>query len=1190
MYARKLYSLRFYVCIYAYNSESQDLYLIKQTNEFFEDEPTKGRDSITSKMAQLAENEKGQGKDSFLVESRYLLTANFLPCGGKGTLLRAFKLLHLHESTPYFDNDKEYVKGEVYHGLENQPSPFVLYQQNQKLAFKEKKSLLKKGGICEINFFPSRVDDFKKLYGVQNIVCVRNTASLKHQFLVSAAALYFRSDHANLTGLSCNSLAVLSNFASLQKQQAEKFDQVDDTIEVSTICATENSPLLTAWFTDELFLQLLALGREVAQNEDGKFERVFGKGYQIPFSERSLFYDDHHRKEIYSIPSLPSNETGKSTLHFDKEKYSQYLKSVEEGEGGKRVVAGSSEAPSKSEVRYMKRKLTSIWAERQPAFQTFVQNMSESMCSGILKTYRRSIEDVCKDLKSGYDAFVQRTAIDVKSCTSIEKVSRIGFAVIDQTMAKTFFSKLLNGTAVYRTDTDPILVTNNLSFTYAFGVNACDTHAPALQEFVGQADSAENLGCFEIFVDGVYFYEGVYFSPATVQNKLTGKYIERPLGHLTIAEGLHKKVMSNAGMAWIELATKISDEKVSFDAKLETTLCQIGHVDREEVKTLNIQIRDVERQIDAKRAEIEPEVAELSKTFTELSQIRQSIGAQVDEILRPYRIGTSKKLNKPSEDCDPEEFQTFKAALRKAGEIGKPIKQLQKQISKVQTRIKRLKEPLEEAMKEKRKYVKLIQAEHSNSPPPSGVFDFNVRLQKEALVDFKRKCEEILEGDRNTLNDSVDQDKEFTKKIWSIAWLQISHVSLHFQACDYGRFSEEYYNYCMGQPDVSVQEEEGTGEDLVAGFRAKVDARGTPDDVIYKRSPHLLQTIRRGLSWKKDNAGKKLSAFGLKKFSGVEDNLIDGDKDAELEFDLDGVTRILPTYKANGENGQFGFLTLSDGSVTLYAGSKNLKVYIPWSELGNFRDHLPASQHYSFANEIATHLCNMLLNMESKESLVNFVLATGCTIVFEYESVSHQHIVLLEENRIVLIGLTSPFFTVPISHPILTYLFGRMYGFKTVIQSLEFRKPTDFRQIVREVAQEYQSEGSVPLCFTADGACRQMKLKSAWYIMLRAIREISCRLMVQGTKAPSEINAAVEKRLNSLKHSKDFLPLKDKAIDLWKDSILIPFCHWLCYENRMDVELARNQFPVHYSNFLTQKGKDDTVKDLYSLVDEQLAV
>ena len=97
-------------------------------------------------------------------------------------------------------------------------------------------------------------------------------------------------------------------------------------------------------------------------------------------------------------------------------------------------------------------------------------------------------------------------------------------------------------------------------------------------------------------------------------------------------------------------------------------------------------------------------------------------------------------------------------------------------------------------------------------------------------------------------------------------------------------------------------------------------------------------------------------------------------------------------------------------------------------------------------------------------------------------------------------------------------------------------------------------------------------------------------LMVQGTKAPSEINAAVEKRLNSLKHSKDFLPLKDKAIDLWKDSILIPFCHWLCYENRMDVELARNQFPVHYSNFLTQKGKDDTVKDLYSLVDEQLAV
>ena len=128
----------------------------------------------------------------------------------------------------------------------------------------------------------------------------------------------------------------------------------------------------------------------------------------------------------------------------------------------------------------------------------------------------------------------------------------------------------------------------------------------------------------------------------------------------------------------------------------------------------------------------------------------------------------------------------------------------------------------------------------------------------------------------------------------------------------------------------------------------------------------------------------------------------------------------------------------------------------------------------------------MLLNMESKESLVNFVLATGCTIVFEYESVSHQHIVLLEENRIVLIGLTSPFFTVPISHPILTYLFGRMYGFKTVIQSLEFRKPTDFRQIVREVAQEYQSEGSVPLCFTADGACRQMKLKSAWYIMLRA--------------------------------------------------------------------------------------------------------
>ena len=123
------------------------------------------------------------------------------------------------------------------------------------------------------------------------------------------------------------------------------------------------------------------------------------------------------------------------------------------------------------------------------------------------------------------------------------------------------------------------------------------------------------------------------------------------------------------------------------------------------------------------------------------------------------------------------------------------------------------------------------------------------------------------------------------------------------------------------------------------------------------------------------------------------------------------------------------------------------------------------------------------------------------------------------------------------------------------------------------------------MCFTAEGTCKQMKLKSAWYIMLRAIREIICR-SIQTRKEPSEINAVINKRMESLKCSKDFLPLKDTAINLWRDYILVPFCHWLCFENSFDVDMVRNEFPVHYRNFLLIKKKDDTLEGLYCLVDD----
>jgi hypothetical protein len=562
-------------------------------------------------------------------------------------------------------------------------------------------------------------------------------------------------------------------------------------------------------------------------------------------------------------------------------------------------------------------------------------------------------------------------------------------------------------------------------------------------------------------------------------------------------------------------------------------------------------------------AKNEVSVGVLKQKLVQVQAAIAELHKERDKAIGKYMDGKGKPVCPSDSEVDRLAFQN---ALQEAGVISKKLKGLKKGELKDVTDKLRVKyevyEPVNQRIRELKK--KLKECSSNLSAPIPTLQDLKVGYQQSAIFDIVKEC-----------NEQLRSHPQEVQNLMIPAIQQLLTVAYCHQSIDHAQFACEYRNFLHTHSYVKITDL-GQGD-----FSAKVASAGAPDDKVYKDFPVLQRCLPRGFTVL-DNG---LRIFGLHKFGGANDEVADGEMEYE-EADTSKLSFFLSTYKANGGSMLWTFYEHPETNTVMIAvGSKNIR------RKGSFEEFMkigPAcfdnktTGDLSMADRMAKHLWLHFLSMDpGKRALMTlFCVQTGLTMIAEFEDIESQHITLLTETRIVLIGVNSPHLLrvlkVPIAHPMLTHLLGKIFGFTSVVPNLNFRPPEEFVAVRREICKRIGDEGDVLLLFNKDGTLDQVKDKTAWYVMLRALRQILGRASLDNVD--EYIDARVKKF--KLPSAKGFLPLTNDSLDFWSEHIMKPFARYVI-SLELDYSRVCDLYPCLFKDFKDAAGISDNNPRLY---------
>mmetsp|Transcript_61956 Transcript_61956/g.72457 ORF Transcript_61956/g.72457 Transcript_61956/m.72457 type:complete len:740 (+) Transcript_61956:80-2299(+) len=627
--------------------------------------------------------------------------------------------------------------------------------------------------------------------------------------------------------------------------------------------------------------------------------------------------------------------------------------------------------------------------------------------------------------------------------------------------------------------------------------------------------------------------------------------LKRPFGrwHLTLDTHGAPKFITNA-VQCLETSPKLI---MSVNKTVRGKMFTIYEPKREVTHNCD-EINNIQTELDLQKSILEELRLE---TGDEVESLTRNLDAYKDKIslIKKQTIPFGKKLALLRESECKEENADFRDATKKNSELTTEMKRLQCLQKEISTKLNKLKKRSKQ-VEEKIAYLKKSLKEYSSAiSVPRPVFrdpveGFQNTVLSELYQEFQRRLS--------------TRPKRVQEYLIPVAQ-QIMTMAYCHQLTDQESFVNEYFNFLELHTQVK-SDDMGNGD-----FRAKVDSFG-PDDKAYTDFPALQQYLPRGFTL----LDKGVRIFGLHKFGGTNDEVLDG-KMVYEDVDTNEVSVFLSTYKANGESMLWTFYLHPEiiGQIMIAVGSKNIRHKATLDGfLENGAGIFDASAENinveNMAGRMAYYLRKHMLssmNETQRHWMVQFCIETGATMIAEFEDTESQHITLVRETRIVFIGMNNPhllqYFKVPITHPLLTHLFGEIFGFHSVIPNLNFRKQTEYSATLREICTRDGDEGDVLLLFKKSGALEQVKVKSAWYILLRSLREILKR-----AKTIEEAYECIDKRITNFKlpSSKGFLPLTDGALDYWSESILKPFAHFV-YSKDVDCKVMQSTYPLLFQEF-----------------------
>ncbi|KAK3877623.1 hypothetical protein Pcinc_017658 [Petrolisthes cinctipes] len=372
----------------------------------------------------------------------------------------------------------------------------------------------------------------------------------------------------------------------------------------------------------------------------------------------------------------------------------------------------------------------------------------------------------------------------------------------------------------------------------------------------------------------------------------------------------------------------------------------------------------------------------------------------------------------------------------------------------------------------------------------------------------------------------------------------------------------------------------------------KVNAKGKPDDTVYRTNKDIRETIPRGVTVLEIEGQKDITViFGFKKFSGGigdEDENQPETNDQWREYctaDPDTATKMVCITKLNGEAAHFSGRYI-DGQFYLFVGSKNVHMMVR-----NRADiKLYSGDRYQFAKVIAETVYDSLCGLEEDKQHLLFSLLhhTNCTVVCEILQPNSQHIVNLShlaKPRLQVISFTTTIsgsspgasLTALPPHHILDV--AKALGLDTASYTIiDFAHFMEQREKIRAMTQE---EGEVWYLLDDDNnTIGLIKVKTAWYTVLRALRE---KAVFCFTTAKKKSDWNLQDRIKSthkrFREIQTWLKFSNDYLQQWK-VLGEDFLTWLNNEIKNEIvnpKIIRPMFPVIWKRFLDSTKHTDEI-------------
>ncbi|KAL4235361.1 hypothetical protein ACF0H5_006997 [Mactra antiquata] len=376
----------------------------------------------------------------------------------------------------------------------------------------------------------------------------------------------------------------------------------------------------------------------------------------------------------------------------------------------------------------------------------------------------------------------------------------------------------------------------------------------------------------------------------------------------------------------------------------------------------------------------------------------------------------------------------------------------------------------------------------------------------------------------------------------------------------------------------------------------KVFVTRGPDDSVYDNNQLIRDRVARGNSFL-ELTNKAPCTFcvlqAMKKFTGGlgdDDDRESGDDMIWQRYftkPIEDTKVIIATDKANGEAAHLSCIKL-DNEYIMCGGSKNVHLM--------FRNESDIDRYVEPRYRIATEVCHTVMDFlkqmteGDKQRLMEFLVASRYTAVFEILHPEHQHVVnlsYLKKPQLKFISWTKCELeaSVKLAHlnivpPHVGIEIAKCLGLDPV--SYEEVTMNDLAVYIKQIRHGCNSEGKV-LYFldNEDQVIGLLKKKTTWYIICRAIREKTKNAVLQSKKYPNNFSLSktlnkVDKRINEIQK---WLGLDRETTEAWKElgRNAIDWALKQVDDGKLSVDEIQNQFPGYWNQFLSDTGSTDKI-------------